>query len=146
MILVAYITGLGGVRPAMAPNRAFRGAPACPSRQEWNAERASDPRRQNASATQAETGAPVRRIRIRFRARRADEPHRLSPAHPAPRGGRQDVISHPPAHAEARLRLSARQRWPRYPRVAASRISSIPSAIPKWRWIGSKTLPVICVC
>jgi type 1 fimbriae regulatory protein FimE len=29
-------------------------------------------------------------------------------------GTGQDAISHPPAHAPARLRIQARQRWPRY--------------------------------
>jgi integrase len=33
-------------------------------------------------------------------------------AHPAPRGGRQDAIPNPSAHASPCLRVQARQRWP----------------------------------
>jgi integrase len=46
-------------------------------------------------------------------------PIRLPPAHPARRGGRQDAIPDPPAHASPCLRVQARQRWPRHARPAA---------------------------
>src|SRR6516162_6928398 len=41
------------------------------------------------------------------------------PAYPAPRGGRRDAIPDPPAHASPRLRVQARQRWPRHAGPAA---------------------------
>src|SRR5262249_61743952 len=37
-------TALGGLRPAMAADRAIRGSPACAPRQEWDCQRTSDPR------------------------------------------------------------------------------------------------------
>src|SRR6516164_6624525 len=52
---------------------------------------------------------PTRRPRIRFRARRADQPHRLPSPHPACRGGRQDAIPDPPTHASPCLRVQAGQ-------------------------------------
>src|SRR5258708_369108 len=49
-----------------------------------------------ASAAQATPRLPYKCLRIRFRARRANQPHRFPPSHPAPRRGRQDAISaHP---------------------------------------------------
>src|SRR5215510_14519555 len=48
-------------------------------------------------AAQATPRLPDRRPRIRFRARRANQPHRFPPACPATGGGRQDAIPiHPP--------------------------------------------------
>src|SRR5262245_4007897 len=70
-------------------------------------------------AAQATPRLPERRPRIRFRARRANQPHRFPPACPAPRGGCQDAIPDPPAHASPCLRIQARQRRPRHAGLAA---------------------------
>src|SRR5215831_7912020 len=40
---------------------------------------------------------PQGRLRVRFRTRWADQPHRLPSPHPACWGGRRDAIPHPPA-------------------------------------------------
>src|SRR5262249_34364137 len=112
MILVAY-AGHGGLRPAMAADRTVRGPPARSPRQERDLQRASDPRGRDASASQATPRLPERRPRIRFRTRRANQPHRLPPARPAPRRGRQDAIPDLSPHAAPCLRVQARQRWPR---------------------------------
>src|SRR5262245_45681132 len=60
-----------------------------------------------------------RGLRVRFRARRANQSHRLPPPHPARRRSRQDAISYPPPHASPRLWVQARQRWPRHAGLAA---------------------------
>ena len=60
-------------------------------------------------AAQAATRLPQRCLRIRFRARRANQPYRLPSPHAACRGGRQDAIPDPPAHASSCLWVQARQ-------------------------------------
>src|SRR5262249_30211160 len=42
--LSARSASLGGLRPAMAADRAIRGSPACAPGQEWDCQRTSDPR------------------------------------------------------------------------------------------------------
>src|SRR5262245_46877902 len=58
-------------------------------------------------------------LRLRFRARRANQPHRLPPTHPARRRGCQDAFPDPPAHAAPCLWVQARQRRPRHAGLAA---------------------------
>src|SRR5262249_55383307 len=63
----------------------------------------------DASAAQATPRLPQRRLRIRFRARWANQSHRLPPPHPARRRGCQDAFPDPPTHAAPCLWVQARQ-------------------------------------
>src|SRR5262249_54837257 len=54
------------------------------------------------------------RLRLRFRARRAHQSHRLPSPHPARRQGCQDAFPDPPTHAAPCLWVQTRQRWPRH--------------------------------
>src|SRR5262245_58382779 len=98
----------------MAADRAIRRPPARSPRQERDSQRAPNPRGRDASTAQATPRVPQGRLRVRFRARRANQPHRFPPACPAPRGGRQDAIPNPPAHASPCLWVQAGQRWSRH--------------------------------
>ena len=70
-------------------------------------------------SAQAKTRLSQRYLRLRFRARGANQPHRFPPARPAPRSSRRDAIPHPSAHASPCLWLCAGQCGPRHPQFAS---------------------------
>ena len=66
---------------------------------------------------------------------------RLRSSHGKARQGRRDAVCSPSSHAAPRLRLQARQRWPRHPLAAApgTRTSNSRWDTPKCPLIGSET-------